>query len=264
MKNTILLTISLIISIILIIWSVFIEPNMIEVKHFTVKDPQLQGIKIVFAGDFHFKKYQTRKAREIINIINSQNADLVLSTGDFINGHKESSSMPINDIANVLGQIKPKMFTVLGNHDFWGGSTKLTLELENKGIKVLSNSSEKIEIRNKTIYIAGVEDLQTGNPDINKALENTNKPVILLTHSPDIFPEISQDINLTLAGHVHGGQIRLPFIGAVIIPSTYGNRYSQGLIVENNKTMIVTKGIGTSILPVRFNCKPEIVVIDFI
>ena len=78
-----------------------------------------------------------------------------------------------------------------------------------------------------------------------------------------MFPQIPDNIFLTLAGHTHGGQIRLPFIGALIIPSEYGEKYAKGLIKENNKTMIVTKGIGTSILPLRFNCPPEIVVIEF-
>ena len=101
--------------------------------------------------------------------------------------------------------------------------------------------------------------------DVEKALENTQSPRILLTHSPDIFPDIRQkNINLILAGHLHGGQIRIPFIGAIIVPSKYGNKYSKGLIIDNHKKMIVTKGIGTSILPVRFNCKPDFIVIDFI
>ena len=85
----------------------------------------------------------------------------------------------------------------------------------------------------------------------------------MLTHSPDIFPKVPKEVNLTLSGHVHGGQVRLPLLGAIIVPSKYGDKYSYGLIEEDNKKMIVTSGIGTSILNVRFNCKPEIVVIEF-
>ncbi len=264
MRNNIIIITIFLISLTLIIWSVFIEPNMVEIKHFTIKDSQLSGIKIVFAGDFHFKKYQQKRADKIVDLINKQNPDLVLLTGDFVNGHKESSSMPIVQIAKNLGRINAKTFSVLGNHDYHVGNEKIKKELGKNKITVLSNSNEKIKLKDKTIYIAGVEDLQTGKPDIDKAIENAKNPIILLTHSPDIFPDIWQDINLTLAGHVHGGQIRIPFIGAVIIPSKYGNKYSQGYISEDKQKMIVTKGIGTSILPIRFNCKPDIVVIDFI
>ena len=85
-----------------------------------------------------------------------------------------------------------------------------------------------------------------------------------MTHSPDVFVDVQKsNVKLTLAGHVHGGQVRLPFIGALIIPSKYGDKYSHGLIEEDGQKMVVTKGIGTSILPVRFNCIPEIVVINF-
>ena len=114
------------------------------------------------------------------------------------------------------------------------------------------------------MYIAGVEDLTTSQADITKALRNTKKPTILLTHSPDIFPNIPNNVFLTLAGHTHGGQIRIPMIGALIVPSDFGNKYSYGLVNENDKSMIITKGIGTSILPVRFCCFPEILVINFV
>lgn len=263
MKNYIILIIFIIISISFLIWSICIEPSKLEIKRYTIKDDQLKGLKIVFASDFHFKKNQTKEAENIIKIINEQNADLVLLGGDFINGHKEKASLPIKEIAKHFSKINSPTYTVLGNHDYWAGNTKITKEFEQYKINVLSNNNKKIIIKNKTIYIAGVQDLQTGYPDINKAIANTKNPTILITHSPDIFPEIWQDINLTLAGHVHGGQIRIPPFGAIIIPSKYGNKYSQGLIVENDKKMIVTKGIGTSILPLRFNCKPEIVVITF-
>lgn len=113
------------------------------------------------------------------------------------------------------------------------------------------------------IYIAGVEDKATRTPKIYNALENTKNPVILLTHSPDVFQKVPSGVNLTLSGHVHGGQARLPILGTLIVPSDYGDKYSLGLIEEKGKKMIVTKGIGNSILNVRFNCVPEIVVIEF-
>ena len=96
------------------------------------------------------------------------------------------------------------------------------------------------------------------------ALKGTKSPVVMLAHSPDEFPKMPSDVNLTLSGHTHGGQIRLPFVGALFTASRYQNKYAQGYIEEKGEKLIVTRGLGESILPVRFNCKPEIVVIEFV
>ncbi len=247
------------------IYMAFIEPNMLIVKHYKIKDEALSGLKIVFASDFHFKKYQRERLKKVTNLINAQNADIILSTGDYVAGHKLKSTLPVDEIAENISQLKSKYgyYTVMGNHDDWVGNGSVISALEKKGVNILWNESISVNIEGKTLYIAGIEDFLTGNPDINKALEKVKNPVILLTHEPDMFIDVPDSVNLTLAGHTHGGQIRLPFIGAIIVPSKYGNRFASGFINENGRKMIVTNGIGTSILPLRFNCKPEIVVIDF-
>ena len=251
--------------LLLIIYSFCIEPNMLTVKNYSVHDSQLSGLKIVLVGDFHIKPNQEDRLQKVVELINEQNPDIVLSVGDFVNGHEEDMTMPIADIVKQLKNIKSKygFYTVLGNHDWWIDGEGITDTLISSGIKVLANSNTKVNINGKYIYIAGVEDKTTRTPEIYSALENTKNPVILLTHSPDVFPKIPSNINLTLSGHVHGGQVRLPLLGALIVPSDYGNKYSLGLIEEKGKKMIVTKGIGNSILNARFNCVPEIVVIEF-
>lgn len=249
--------------IFLIIYGFFIEPNMLVVNNYKIHDEALKGIKIVFVGDFHIKPKTDERLKRVVELINEQNPDIVLSVGDFVNGHTPEMTMPIEDITAKLKTVKPEIITVLGNHDYWVDRVNIPKRLKESGIKILSNSNIKINIKGKDLYIAGVEDLYTGNPKVYEALDNTKNPVILLTHSPDVFVDLPKRVNLTLAGHVHGGQVRIPFIGAIIVPSEYGNRFSQGLIEENGKKMIVTRGIGTSTLPVRFNCIPEIVVIEF-
>ena len=94
-------------------------------------------------------------------------------------------------------------------------------------------------------------------------LKQNNKNTILLSHTPDIFPKVPNTVMLTLAGHTHGGQIVFPGTEPLLVPSAYGKKYAYGLISENNKSMFISKGLGSSILPLRFNCKPEIVVIEF-
>lgn len=258
----------LIVVLILFIWSFFIEPNMLKVTEYNLQDRDLKGLKLVFAGDLHIKPNQENRLVEIIDKINAQNPDIILFAGDFAAGHKKDSTIPFSIYEKHLKRLNTKYgaYSVIGNHDYWAGYDNVKEMLERVGIKVLANSNESLILKNgKKLYIAGVEDLQTGSSNIKIALEGTeSNPTILLTHSPDVFVEVLKDnVNLTLAGHVHGGQIRLPFIGALIIPSKYGNKYSQGLIEEKGRKMIVTKGIGTSILPLRFNCTPEIVVINF-
>ena len=181
-----------------------------------------------------------------------------MSGGDYINGHSGKNSLPINEIIEELKKINAPIITVLGNHD--GKFDKYTVKksLEGANIRVLMNSSTKFD----DIYIAGVEDLKTGTPNIETALENAEFPRILLTHTPDIYYDVKEDVDLILAGHVHGGQVRLPFIGSLIVPSIFGTEFACGDYKKTQNRMIVTKGLGTSILNVRFWCIPEIVVIE--
>ena len=212
------------------------EPHTLEITHYTLNIPELSGIKIIFAADFHIA----------------------------VNGHKQSSSMPINAIAKNFATFEAPfgIYAVLGNHDNWYGKNDIITALQKHNIRVLDNQNHQLKINNTPLTIIGISDLTTDKPDFIKAFQNASAPAILITHSPDTFPE-SPKTALTLAAHTHGGQIRLPFIGAPIINSAYGQRYNNGLISENDKTMIVTKGLGTSLFPIRFNCRPEIVVITF-
>lgn len=258
----------LIIAFVLFIWSFIVEPKMLKITEYMLQEEDLKGLKIVFAGDLHIKPNQEKRLAEIIERINAQNPDIILFAGDFAAGHKKGSTLPFDIYAKHLKNLSAKygVYSVMGNHDYWAGYDSVKNMLETVGIKVLANNNTQLTLSNgKKLNIAGVEDLQMGIPDVKKALIGTeNNLTIFLTHSPDIFVEVPKsNVALTLAGHVHGGQIRLPFVGAIIIPSKYGNKYSQGLIEENERKMIVTRGIGTSILPVRFNCPPEIVVINF-
>ena len=252
----------LIIFILSIFWSIFIEPNILKTKKITIEDSKLAGLKVVFASDFHIKPFEGYRLKKIVKRINEQNPDIILLGGDFVNGHDGSFTMSMEDIAYGLKDLKSKYGTVsiIGNHDGWQGKNRMIKALEDNGIKVLLNSN--ITFDNFTI--AGVDDLQTGNPDVEKALKNHKGGVILLTHTPDVFPITPDNVNLVLAGHLHGGQVDIPARGTLFIPSIYGRKYLYGLIKENGKTLFTSRGLGNSILPVRFNCTPEIVVIDFV
>lgn len=247
------------------VWAFYIEPNMLAVTNYKIKDKNLKGIKIVLAGDFHVAPNQEKRLQKTVQKINDQKPDLILLVGDFVSGHERKMTLSAEAIAKNLANLEAEygVYSVLGNHDWWIDGEEVTQELKKVGINVLADSNMTVKINDKVVYIAGVEDLSTRNSDIHSALKGTKDPTILLSHSPDIFPEVPAGVNLTVAGHLHGGQIRFPFIGFLFIPSKYGERYIYGLFEENDKKMIVTKGVGNSILPFRFNCKPEIVVIEF-
>jgi len=288
----IFLSIFLIFAILIAGYSYFIEPRKLEINRYTIQEPTLKGLKIVFAADFHIKPYQAKKSEKIVEIINSENPDIVVSTGDYVCGHTRHSTLPIEKIAEILGKVKTKygFYTSLGNHDGWYGTDEIASALEKNGIKVLSNSNILVKAKNKNLYIAGLEDYDTGKPDIFRALSDIKinddgtyaMPVILLTHSPDMFKKVPEGVTLTLAGHTHGGQVRIPFIDIPIFTaSKYGDKYAKGWKQEKDgqlldigetktirlqkgvKTMFVTRGIGVSILPFRFNCPPEINVFEF-
>lgn len=240
----------------LIIWSFFIEPNLLIIKNYTLKN--LGDRKIVFVSDFHIAKNEKARLQRIVNTINEIEPDLVLSGGDFIKGHDGKFTMPIEEQVKEFKKIKAPIFTVLGNHDGWYDKDGVREVLQKNGITVLENSNVKFE----GLSIAGVEDVQTGFPDAELALIGTEHPRILLSHNPDIYYDVHEDVDLILAGHLHGGQIYLPFIGALSVPSKYGNKFVRGMIQENKNKMLVTNGLGTSILPIRFGAIPEIIVIN--
>ena len=238
------------------VWTFFIEPNLIVLTKYKLN--KFDGKRIIFVSDFHYGKHSRWRLKRLVNLINKQNPNIVLSGGDFVNGYDGNNTLDINVYAEELAKINAPVITVLGNHDSWFDKYTIKNALEKRGIKVLLNSNVAID----NIYISGVEDMQTSIAKPEIALENTEFPRILISHTPDIYYDIKDDVDLILAGHVHGGQVRMPFYGALLVPSKYGNKFACGMFNETGNTMIVTKGLGNSILNVRFNAVPEIVVIE--
>ena len=232
--------IAIIVCLILIVW-LFLEPNRLVVKRLKIKDEDLKGLKIVFASDFHIKFYEEKRLKKIVELINTENPDLVLSTGDFFSGYRNISTMSLDKIAKEFGNVKSKygFYTSLGNHDYHRDNEKVAQILSQDGIVTLSNNNTFVQTDDKCLFVAGVEDLKTGKPDVEKALNGTNGATILLTHSPDVFENVPDSVNLTLAGHLHGGQVRLPIIGALFCPSKFGTKYASGYFEEGNKNIIV-------------------------
>ena len=203
-------------------------------------------------------EYFFKCLKRIVKRINEINPDLVLSGGDFIKGHSGKHSLSIDEQAEELKNIKAPIITVLGNHDIIFDKCTVKKSLENAGIIVLDNSCTRFD----NLSISGVGNKHVNPYEIETALENSELKKILISHTPDVYYDVKQDVDLILAGHVHGGQVRFFCFGAIICPSKFGTKFSCGDFKETQNRMIVTKGLGTSILNVRFCDIPEIVILE--
>ncbi len=253
-------------------WGFLIEPGRLVVHEQTIRIdswPQpLDGLRIAVLSDIHVDNWfiTEKKLRTIVDRTNQLQPDLIVILGDYMSGdgwvrHRVAPEVfgPIlKDLRAPLG-----VYSVLGNHDWWYGGMKVRRTLEQNGIKVLEDEAAQVDARGTSFWLVGLADLWTRPQRISDTIAKVpqGQPLIALTHNPDIFPNVPQRVQLVLAGHTHGGQVRFPLIGPVIVPSDYGNRWVQGHVVEDNHHLFVTTGIGTSIVPVRLGVPPEIVLL---
>lgn len=240
--------------------------------------PDLHGFKIVQLADFHLYPFTQRElVQQAVTLTNTLEPDIVCLVGDFVYHEAEA----IFDLAPLLAQLNPKygIYAVFGNHDLWTNQDVIEHGMREAGLTIMKNEGALLTVGAAAIYIAGLEDGWRGQmispiswwktlpenwqgyPDLNLALDSLpdEVPCVLLMHEPDLADTYSLDgrVTLQLSGHTHGGQVRLPGVGAVILPDM-GRKYDQGLYKINNMWLYTTRGVGTSALPVRLNCPPEI------
>ncbi len=206
------------------------------------------------------------KLDEIIGLTQAAAPDLILLAGDFvIHGVVGGRFEPPEAIAQALGRLRAPagVYAVLGNHDWWLDAARLRKAFEAASIPDLEDRATLISHEGCRFWLAGVSDWTEGAHDVDRALEAVPPaaPVIVFTHNPDVFPDIPSSVTLTIAAHTHGGQVYLPGVGRPIVPSIYGERFAIGHIVEEERHLFVSPGLGTSILPVRFLVPPEISVL---
>jgi predicted MPP superfamily phosphohydrolase len=202
----------------------------------------------------------------VVELANRERPDLVLLLGDYVSTRLlKTSFVPPEATAAVLGGLEAPLgvFAVLGNHDWWFDVERVREALGAVGIEVLDNAARRLEHDGHAFWLAGAGDVTVGKDDLPATLAQVvdEAPILLMTHSPDLFPNVPPDIALTVAGHTHGGQVALPYLGRPIVPSRYGERYAYGHVVEDGRQLFVSSGIGHAILPVRFGVPPEIAVI---
>ncbi len=245
-------------------YSRWIEPERLSLERVTVPVPRLpnafDGFRIAVLSDFHLQPFTTLPHIEkAIALVNGIRPDLVVLLGDFV----DATADAIHDLAPALSRLNARLgvFGVLGNHDYWKGRKIVRDGLKANGISVLENSGVSLGTAGASLFLAGLESAWCGKPNLDAALDRRreNAPTILLIHEPDFADTAAADgrVSLQLSGHSHGGQVRLPFIGALELPS-WGRRYDLGLYRVRDMTLYTNRGIGVSDVPVRFNCPPEV------
>lgn len=222
--------------------------------------------RLVLLTDIHVSgpDMPPERLMRIVGQINQLRPDIILLGGDFVSARKlvtrrydaHTGLRPLAALRASEGVI-----AVRGNHDHWFDATAVHRELLRAGVIVLDNQA----MRFGNVAIGGVDDDFSDRADVHavaKKLKELGGVPILLSHSPDIFPKTPSAIGLVVAGHTHCGQISLPFIGPIVTASHYGRRFVCGVIRESGRTMIVSAGAGTSILPLRLGAPPDLWVID--
>ena len=271
-----------------------VEPLLIErVVRYRVTSANWAGgpnLRIAALADIHACEPWMTEERiaDIVRQGNSLGADIIVLLGDYTAGHQLMTrqvhspewSRALAKLAAPLG-----VFGILGNHDWWEDRTAQRLgrgpvfgrvALEGVGIRVLENEAVRLNLNGAAFWLAGLADQlallpgrrwgrtrMTGLHDLAGTLAQVDDgaPIILLAHEPDIFVDVPARVSLTLSGHTHGGQFRL-FGYSPVVPSRFGNRFAYGHVMEDGRELIVSGGLGCSIMPVRFGMPPEINLIE--
>ncbi len=235
--------------------------------------PVFTGYRIVQISDIHLDEYtEDFFLNEIITRVNALAPDMVLITGDFCSRAPLPFSFGLaaaRRCAALLTRIACKnRFGILGNHDAVVGPQKIRAFLEDNGTPILVNQYLPIERQGQRFWLAGLDDTLSGHPNIELTLPPAallaEAPIILMSHEPDYVDTIythdrGRGVDLVLSGHTHGGQIRLPFSGPLLLPPA-GKLYPEGHYLLGDLQLYVNRGLGTVGVPLRLNCPPEITV----
>jgi uncharacterized protein len=243
-------------------------------------------LRIVMLADPHCIEPHMPLSRwqRIIAAANDLKPDVHLLMGDYAASHPFSTGhVAFEDIAKAALALRSPLgtYAIMGNHDWWEdqvvsrsgiGIPHAQKVFVDAGIKVLDNTAVQVRKNSLPFWLSGTNSLVAirkprwtfeSRADLPKALAmvTDDAPIIHLAHEPDLFAEMPERVSLTLSGHTHGGQVRL-FGYSPVTPSSYGNRYAYGHVIEEGRHLVVSGGLGCSRIPVRFGMPPEIVVLD--
>jgi len=246
-------------------WAGWIEPRRLVVREVELALPHwpatLSGLRAGVMSDLHagVPHAGLDKIARAVDTLNALAPDVHLLLGDYLDAsQKLGRDLAPEVVAAELARLRSPLgtYAVIGNHDWHNSGDRMWRALDAVGITVLEDRAVHVG----AFWIAGLGDMRHRMPNVVHALRAVpeGQPVIVLSHDPDLFPRIPERVSLTLSGHTHGGQVAIPLIRRPLMPSHYGERYARGHIVEEGRNLLVTSGIGTSGLPIRFLAPPEI------
>jgi len=254
-KGRIVFVLLVVVAVLCVIDAFFIEPRWIEVTHHAVAGRVAQPLKIAHLTDLHTKGLGFRE-RRLLQLLDQEKPDLIVITGDTISsgGTYEQESHLLRELHAPLGT-----WLVRGNWENW-----IALRDENdfyraSGVHFLLDTSAEIR---PGVWLTGFNDTSFAIANSEKALLNIRDHAyrIALFHAPAFFSQSAGSYDLALAGHSHGGQVRVPFWGPLWLPAGVGP-YVHGWFAAGGSQMYVSRGIGTTLLPARFACRPELAII---
>jgi len=245
----------------------FFEAGWIQVSETTLPvaglSPAFHGTRVAFLTDLHHGPYtDLAYVQNIVRTTNLLRPDVVVLGGDY----SLRDAKYIAPCIDMLGNLRARMGVVgvLGNHDYRHGEAQTRTALAAAKITELTNDSIVFEERGERFVVAGVDDFWLGRPSLPQALRNARRDdsVLLVSHNPDFCETLSdRRVKLVLSGHTHGGQIVFPGATAPFVPSRYGAKYLRGVVQAPETTVLVSRGLGTSLLPARVGSRPEINVV---
>lgn len=266
----------LVLLLILFVWTIWGNIS-VGVTHYTLTSNRLphsfNGYKIAVVSDLHNAQFGNNNSR-LVEKIKNEHPDMIAITGDFVDSNRTDIDIAIR-LVSQLTEIAP-CYYVTGNHEARIKEQYMELEkgLIAEDVVVLHDNVIRLTKGSEAIQIVGLDDPDFTDSDTNiqesmvhtriSNMSLSNEFCILLSHRPELFVEyVSEEIDLVLSGHAHGGQFRVPFMGGIIAPNQgLFPKYDAGKYSRNSTTMIVSRGIGNSIIPVRFNNRPEIVIVE--
>lgn len=222
---------------------------------------KLDGFKIIQLSDIHHSPFTGLDHIErVVKVANRLRPDMFILTGDYVSHEREY----IAPVADVLGRLRSRFgtYACLGNHDHWTDADLVTHLFQGEGINMLVNEGVRFEAHGASFWLAGVDDYMVGKTDVQAALKGAfpDEMKLLLAHNPIIFREAARSgIDLTLSGHTHGGQIKIRDDEKRILPR---RKFHAGLYERKNSQLYVTRGIGTVVVPMRYQCPPEITFLE--
>ncbi len=225
--------------------------------------PAFDGLSVAFLTDMHCSSLTPPEfLAEVVEETNRLKPDVILLGGDYVT----RGTRYVRPVAEVLARLKAPMgvYSVLGNHDHFAAPDMVRSALRQAGIVDVNNGGQWLTLGGSRIRIAGIGDLWQDKQDLKAALDGATgeDAVILLSHNPDYAMRLTDPrVRLVLSGHTHGGQIVLPGIGALVTNSSYGDRLVSGLVAFETFQLYVSRGLGTVVVPLRYHCPPELVLL---